>query len=159
MKNKRNYNNHMKNKRNYNNLFDSICMTILYFICIAIYFVVLWFGVIHSNEGTNPIALLMISTVFFGSMIAITTFFIIKHCYAYWIFSDDSIICKKLFAKRVEIKLAEIKKVEKKTVPALVLGIYKSDAYVIYSNDNKIQILIGERKKYPELDHALSEFM
>lgn len=149
----------MRYKRNYNNLFDSICMTILYFICIAIYFVVLWFGVINSNEGTNPTALLIISTIFFGSMITITTFLIIKYCYEYWFFLDDTIISKKLFSKRTEIRLAEIEKVEKKIVPALVLGTYKSDAYIIFANGRKILILIGGRKKYPELDYELTKFI
>ena len=35
----------MRNKKNYNNLFDSICMTILFFVCLVFYLVILWFGV------------------------------------------------------------------------------------------------------------------
>ena len=149
----------MRNKRNYNNLFDSICMTILFFVCLMFYFVILWFGVINSKEGTNPAALLIISSMVFGVMITITTFLIIKCCYEYWIILDDSIICQKLFSKRREIKLAEIKRVEKKMVPALILGTYKSEAYIVYSTDRKIMILISERKKYPELDYALTKFI
>ena len=61
----------MRNKKIYNNLFDSICMTILFFVCLVFYLVVLWFGVINSNEGTDPIASLIISSVFFGVMITI----------------------------------------------------------------------------------------
>lgn len=149
----------MRNKRNYNNLFDSICMTILFFVCLAFYLTIIWFGVIHSNEGTNPIALLIISTIVFGIMITITIFLIIKYCYGYWILLDDSIICKKLFSKRRKMKLVEIKKVEKKTISAFVLGIYKSEAYIIYSSDKKIVILIGKRKKYFELDNVLTKFI
>ena len=149
----------MRNKRNYNNLFDSICMTILFFVCLAFYLTIIWFGVIHSNEGTNPIALLIISTIVFGIMITITIFLIIKYCYGYWILLDDSIICKKLFSKRRKMKLIEIKKVEKKTISAFVLGIYKSKAYIIYSSDKKIVILIGKRKKYFELDNVLTKFI
>lgn len=149
----------MRNKRNYNNLFDSICMTILFFVCLAFYLTTIWFGVIHSNEGTNPIALLIISTIVFGIMITITIFLIIKYCYGYWILLDDSIICKKLFSKRRKMKLVEIKKVEKKTISAFILGIYKSEAYIIYSSDKKIVILIGKRKKYFELDNALTKFI
>lgn len=149
----------MRNKRNYNNLFDSICMTILFFVCLAFYLTIIWFGVIHSNEGTNPIALLIISTIVFGIMITITIFLIIKYCYGYWILLDDSIICKKLFSKRRKMKLIEIKKVEKKTISAFVLGIYKSEAYIIYSSDKKIVILIGKRKKYFELDNVLTKFI
>ena len=149
----------MRNKRNYNNLFDSICMTILFFVCLAFYLTIIWFGVIHSNEGTNPIALLIISTIVFGIMITITIFLIIKYCYGYWILLDDSIICKKLFSKRRKMKLVEIKKVEKKTISAFVLGIYKSEAYIIYSSDKKIVILIGKRKKYFELENVLTKFI
>lgn len=149
----------MRYKRNYNNLFDSICMTIFFFICIVFYFVVLWFGVINSNEGTNPTVLLIISTILFGGMVTITTFLIIKYCYEYWFFLDDTIFSKKLFLRRIEIKLAEIEKVEKKIVPALVLGNYKSDAYIIYANGRKILILIGGRKKYPELEYKLTKFI
>ena len=149
----------MRNKRNYNNLFDSICMTILFFVCLAFYLTIIWFGVIHSNEGTNPIASLIISTIVFGIMITITIFLIIKYCYGYWILLDDSIICKKLFSKRRKMKLAEIKKVEKKTISAFVLGTYKSEAYIIYSSDKKIVILIGKRKKYFELDNVLTKFI
>ena len=149
----------MRNKRNYNNLFDSICMTILFFVCLAFYLTIIWFGVIHSNEGTNPIALLIISTIVFGIMITITIFLIIKYCYGYWILLDDSIICKKLFSKRRKMKLVEIKKVEKKTISAFVLGTYKSEVYIIYSSYKKIVILIGKRKKYFELENVLTKFI
>lgn len=135
----------MRNKKYYNNLFDSICMTILLFVCLVFYLFVLWFGVINPNEGTNPIASLIISTMVFGMMITITIFLIIKFCYGYWILLDNSIIYKKLFSMRRQIKLAEINKVELKTIPALILGIYKSKAYIIHSNDTKIVILIGEK--------------
>ncbi len=149
----------MRNKKNYNNLFDSICMTILFFVCLVFYLVILWFGVINSNEGTNPIASLIISTVVFGVMITITTFLIIKFCYGYWILLDDSIIYKKLFSKRKQIKLAEINKVELKTIPALILGTYKSKAYIIHSNDKKIVILLKDGKRYSELSSELTKFI
>lgn len=149
----------MRNKRNYNNLFDSICMTILFFVCLVFYLVILWFGVIHSNEDTNLIALLIISTIVFSAMITVTTFLIIEFCYGYWILLDDSIIYKKLFSNRRKIKLSEIEKVEKKIVFALVLGVYKSEAYIIYSSNRKIVILIGKSKKYSELDYKLAKFI
>ena len=134
-------------------------MTILFFVCLAFYLVILWFGVINSNEGTNPIAVLIISTIVFGVMITSTIFLIVKYCYEYWILLDDSIIYKKLFSKRIKMKLTEIKKVEKKIVPAFVLGVYKSEAYIIHSSCIKIVILIGEKKKYSELDYELAKFI
>ena len=57
------------------------------------------------------------------------------------------------------MKLVEIKKVEKKTISAFVLGTYKSEAYIIYSSDKKIVILIGKRKKYFELENVLTKFI
>lgn len=149
----------MRNKKNYNNLFDSICMTILFFVCLVFYLVILWFSVINSNEGTDPLVSLVISTAVFGVMITTTTFLIIKFCYGYWVLLDDSIIYKKLFSKRRKIKLAEINKVEQKTIPALILGIYKSEAYIIHSNDIKIVILIKDGKKYSELNSELTKFI
>ena len=134
-------------------------MTILFFVCLAFYLVILWFGVINSNEGTNPIAVLIISTIVFGVMITSTIFLIVKYCYEYWILLDDSIIYKKLFSKRIKMNLTEIKKVEKKIVPAFVLGVYKSEAYIIHSSCRKIVILIGEKKKYSELDYELAKFI
>lgn len=149
----------MRNKKNYNNLFDSICMTILFFVCLVFYLVILWFSVINSNEGTDPLVSLVISTAVFGVMITITAFLIIKFCYGYWVLLDDSIIYKKLFSKRRKIKLAEINKVEQKTIPALILGIYKSEAYIIHSNNIKIVILIKDGKKYSELSSELAKFI
>ena len=146
-------------QKNYNNLFDSICMTILFFVCLVFYLVILWFSVINSNEGTDPLVSLVISTAVFGVMITITTFLIIKFCYGYWVLLDDSIIYKKLFSKRRKIKLAEINKVEQKTIPALILGVYKSEAYIIHSNDIKIVILIKDGKKYSELSSELAKFI
>lgn len=149
----------MRNKKIYNNLFDSICVTILFFVFLVFYLAVLWFGVINSNEGTDPISSLIISSVFFGVMITITIFLIIKFCYGYWVLLDETLIYKKIFCKRRQIKLAEINKVEQKTIPALILGTYKSEAYLIYSNDIKIVILLKQGKKYSELDYALTKFI
>ena len=44
-------------------------------------------------------------------------------------------------------------------VPAFVLGVYKSEAYIIHSSCRKIVILIGEKKKYSELDYELAKFI
>jgi len=44
-------------------------------------------------------------------------------------------------------------------VPAIVLGLYKSEAYIVYSDIDKITILISGRKKYYELDSKLAKFI
>ena len=65
---------------------------------------------------------------------------------------------KKIFRKKVAIKLSEIDKVEKKIVPAIVLGVYKSEAYIIYSKNKRISILTNGRRKFSDLDSELSKF-
>lgn len=149
----------MKNKKHFNNLFDSICMTLLLIGFFIFHLLMVWFGVVNRKEGTDPFATMIISTVLFGFFEVVVITFIFKYCYEYWILLDDSITSKKLFSKKVVVKFAEIEKVEKKTVSALILGVYKSEAYVIYSKINKIVILISERKKYNELDIQLNKFI
>ena len=150
----------MKNKRHYNNLFDSIQVTLLLLVCFACYLLLLWFGVINHKEGTSPVLTLIIGTILFGSMIIAITVIIVKNCYEYWFLSADSIVSKKMFARRVIIKLADIERVEKKKISAFVLGLYSSEAYLIYSKNSIIVILTDDkRKRYPELRSILSDFI
>ena len=147
----------MKNKKNYNNLFDSICMTLFLILIIALYSLAIWFGVINHNEGTDPIAALIAFSLFFGIISITTIIFIVLYCYEYWVLTDNRIFSKKMFRKKVEITLEELEKVEKKMVPALILGIYKSDAYIIYSNCKKIVILKNKRNNLFDLEYELSK--
>ncbi|GEM_PF-5108889 len=149
----------MKNKKVFNNLFDSICITVLLFICLTFYLIIIWFGVINCKEGTNPTVTFVISTLVFVIMMVIIIILLINGCFGYWILSKDSIFSKRLFRKKIEIKFTEIKKVEKRIVPAIVLGLYKSEAYIVYSDIDKITILISGRKKYYELDSKLAKFI
>lgn len=149
----------MRNKKVYNNIFDSICITVLFAVCLASYFMIILFGVINHTAGTNPFALMIFSTLFFGAMITIIAVLIIKECYGYWFLSENEICGKKLFRKKVSIKINEIERVEKKIVPALVLGTYKSEAYIIHSKDKKIVVLIDEKRKFSDLDFELVKFI
>ena len=137
-------------------------MTITLFSFLAFYFLVMYFDVL-DKEGTDLINLFILCTLVFGSFIIMIIVLIIKYCYEYWILLDDSLVSKKLFSKRKEIKLSEINKVEKKIVPAIVFEIYKSEAYVIYSKNIKIVILINDqfnkRKSYQELGSLLSKYI
>ena len=146
----------MRNKRKFNNLLDSIFATIWLVIEAMMYTLLLWVGKIQ-HKG---VITFLILTAVFGVPTIIIAFMIVKYCYEYWILSDDSIISKKLFAKRKTIKLTEIVRVEKKIVDALIFDDFKSEAYVIYSDKHTITILLNERrKKYPELDCELAEFL
>ncbi len=148
----------MKDKKVFNNLFDSVCVTLLLFACLAFYLIIIWFGVLNVKEDANTVATMIIATLFFGVMSTITTVLIIIGCYEYWFLSDEYIYSKKIFRKKVAIKLSEIDKVEKKIVPAIVLGVYKSEAYIIYSKNKRISILTNGRRKFSDLDSELSKF-
>ncbi len=80
----------MRNKK-INSLFELICMTLLFFVCLAFYLVIICFGVINSKKGISSIALLIISTIIFCFMIVVTLILIIKCCCKYWILLDDLI--------------------------------------------------------------------
>ena len=103
-------------------MFDSICITLLLVVCLAFYLVMIWFGVINPKEGTNPMATMFFATLVFGLMTSITVILIIKGCYEYWFLSEDAISSKRIFRKKVVIKLKEIKKVEKRLYQHLFWG-------------------------------------
>ena len=146
----------MRNKRKFNNLLDSIFVTIWLVVEAMMYTLLLWVGKIQHKD----VITFLILTAVFGVPTIIIAFMIVKYCYEYWILSDDSISSKKMFAKRKTIKLTEIVRVEKKIVDALIFDVFKSEAYVIYSDKHTITILLNERrKKYPELDCELAEFL
>ena len=149
----------MRNKKNFNNLFDSLCVTLLFIACLSAYVLMIWFGVVNPKEGTNPLTTLLVSTLIWVPMMAVIGILIVKGCYEYWVLLDDSIYSKKIFSRKVIIKCSEIEKVEKKIVPALILGTYKSESYTIYSKNKKIVILIDERKKSTDLDYVLTKYM
>lgn len=100
----------MRNKRKFNNLLDSIFATIWLVVEAMMYTLLLWVGKIQHKS----VITFLILTAVFGVPTIIIAFMIVKYGYEYWILSDDSIISKKLFAKRKTIKLTEIVRVEKK---------------------------------------------
>jgi len=115
----------------------------------------IYFGVLHPREGTNPIATLIVGTAIFGLISIILLIIIFKNCFEFWFLNDKIIYSKKLFQKRKIIYLNQIEKVEKKKIQAWVLGNYFSEAYIIYSAKNKIIVLINNRKRYHDLEKEL----
>lgn len=134
-------------------------MTVLFFCCLVILVFIIWFGVLHPSEGTDPIKILFVLGGMFGGAAIVTAVLIITSFYTYWVFQDDSIVFKKLFSKRKEIKLTEITKVEKTTTPSPLYVVYSVETYVIYSSDKKIAIMIREEKDYLELISVLNKFI
>ena len=104
----------MQNKKNYNNLPESIVMTIFLIIVTCFYLIMMYFGVLHPREGTNPIATLVIGTVIFGGISVLSVIIIIIWCYEYWYIDGKSISSKKIFRKKKEILINQIERVEKK---------------------------------------------
>ena len=148
----------MKNKKNFNNLYDSVLETLLLVICLACYLISIYGGVLQ-NEIKNKIIMFIFGSIFFGVPVIIISIWIINYCYEYWFLDDEEIHSKRLFRRKVSIKLSEIEVVEKKEVVAIILGSYKSNAYIIHSDDKKITVLIREKKQYYDLENALSMFL
>lgn len=149
----------MRYKKHYNNLFDSIVVTFLLLVGIIFYSFVIWYGVLFPKDGTDPHFTFIVSTIFFG-IINITCIIIIFFCcYEYWILSDCAISSKKNFRRKVIINLNEIEAVEKKVISAFVMGLYKSEAYIICSRNKKIVILINEVKRFTELEDYLAPYI
>ena len=148
----------MRNKKTYNNLFDGIMTTLAFLLTLSLYLFLSIVPVLHPN-GQNLFYLHLANNILCGGGTILLGFCIIKYCYAYWILTDDSIIFKNLYSKRKEIKIAEIEKVEKKTVSEHCVGFYPEEAYFIYSHTTTIMIIIGNKKSYPELDKVLEKFI
>jgi len=149
----------MRNKKNYNNLFDSIMTVIIFIFCISFYIMMIYFGVLHPNETTNPIVLFIIGTTLFVPIIIILLIITFKYCFEFWFLDNKIIYSKKLLQKRKIIYLDQIEKVDKTKINAWVLGNYSSEAYIIYSTKTKIIILIDSKKKYQDLDDVLKNYI
>ena len=149
----------MRNKKIYNNLFDSIVMTIVSLITIGFYLLMMYFGVLHPREGTNPFATFIGGTIIFGGLSVLSLIIVFIYCYEYWYLDDKSISSKKLFRKKKVILISQIEKVEKKVVDALIFSTYKSDAYIIYSSETKITILINNQKNHQDLNDILKKHL
>lgn len=135
----------MSNKKYYNNLFESISCILLLIVLVVFYTVTIYFGVINSGTTSKPINTFVISTIVFGTMILAIIFLIVKGCFSYWYVKEEKIFSKKIFNKVQMIHIEEIKHIERKVVPYLIFGIYKSDAYIIKDTEEKIMVLINKK--------------
>ena len=149
----------MKNKKNFNNIFDSICLTLLLVFSIIIYCIIVWLGLAHLKESINKAIFIILCALFFGAMLIINIILIINGCYEYWVLTEDCIYNKKLFRKRIKIIIDEIDKVERVVVPAIILGLYKSNAYVVYSKGYKITILIKTGEVFTILYNKIEKYI
>lgn len=149
----------MKYQKNFINLFTSIAISLLFVASIAGYVLMVHFGFLHPRAGTNPILTLIIGTLLFVFIIIGLFFAILFCCYEYWYFDNDVIYSKKLFRKKVVIKMNEIEKVEIKIKQVLMwTWIDNVDTYIIYSQNKKIEIPINNDCLI-ELEYALRKFI
>ena len=132
--------------KKFNNLFDSIVISVFEIVLIVIALMT-FVGINAGYTATNRQISNIVCIIMFGSMILTVFLIIILKCYEYWIVYDNEIQSKKLFKKKIRINKSEIKRIEKKQVPALILGMNQSEAYVIYSDSAKITILINKRNE------------
>lgn len=139
----------MKHKKIYNNLYESVLVCVLLGILLACYLITLCFGVFSPNENTNPRLLFVVSTCFFGFMIFVLSLVVIRGCFSYWLLTEDSIVGKRLFRKKVEIKLKDVEKVERKRIRSLFGGF--DDAYIFCSKEANVIIPLFYLQKKPEL--------
>lgn len=132
------------NKKHFNNLFDSIEVTFLTLFFIASYLLVLIFGGI-KNENTNHLAVYICSSAVFIPCIIGCLIIIFLGCFETWRINNGCVYSKKLFRKTVQINYDDITSVTEEVVPAIILGVYKTDAIVIKSSNKKIIIYLTKK--------------
>ena len=100
-------------------------------------------NVVTSN---NKMATIILSILVLPplTILAILTAF---YCFDYYVISPNEIIYKKLLRKKIVISKQEVCSIEKSTVFAMIPSIYRSEAYVISNQKNKIPIFVDEKKE------------
>ena len=121
--------------KRFNNLLTSVTLSVA--LAVSIAFAIMTFVWL---EVPNMIAGYIAFSVLFAAIILSFVIVIIFRCYSYCVFTDEDICLKKLFRKRVTMKVAEIEKIEIRSSPRLGFDCY--DAYVVYSATTKISINI-----------------
>ena len=136
-----------KYKKQYNNLMDSIVITI--FLVVAIIMLVLPISLAitgNVKEGTNIKAVIIAAPAIFGTISLILLYWIIRHCYGYYVICENRIIYRNIYSKKT-IMFCDIKKIEIKEGNALILGTYKTEMLCIYGEKTVIKIFINDKNK------------
>lgn len=136
-----------KYKKQYNNLMDSIVITS--FLVVAIIMLVLPISLAitgNVKEGTNIKAVIIAAPTIFGTISLILLYWIIRHCYGYYVIYEDRIIYRNIYSKKT-IMFCDIKKIEIKEESALILGTYKTEMLCIYDEKTVIKIFINDKNK------------
>lgn len=140
----------MKYKRFYNNLFDSILLLIINISLIFDYILVLIFG-IFSKKNDYFVISLVITSIVFSVLILLSLLLIIYGCFEKISFDDKKIYSKKPFRRTIIIEYNEILELHEEQIPAVILGLYKTNALIIKSKDKSICIYLDKNKTKEEI--------
>lgn len=132
------------NKINFNNLFDSIIILLLELCFISAYSLVMVFGVI-KNDGTNKTAICIVYSAIFIPSIILLFIMLLTGCFEWWKIADDYVETKKVLKKRTQIKVAEIISINEEVIPALILGVYKTNAAIIKTPTKRVAIYLNKK--------------
>ena len=130
--------------KKFNNLFDSIIVLLgeLYFI--SGYSIMLVYGVI-KNEAGNKILTCIVGSVIFIPVIIIIFIGLLKGCFEWWEINNEYVESKKVFHKKIQIRLEEIISITEEVVPAIIFETYRTNAAIIKSRTKKIVIYLNEK--------------
>ena len=135
----------MKYRSFYNNLFDSIVLLFTTIFFIVGYTLVLIFGILNKSNEYFIISLI-VTTALFGIPITLLFLFIICGCFEKISFDEKNIYSKKPFRKTISISFDEIIEFSEKQIPAVVLGVYKTNALIIKSENKSISVYLDKNK-------------
>ena len=135
----------MKTRR-YNNLFDSIVLTGVFLTIFLFYCFCLCVITINENiDESKRVSCKVIFSILFLPGDLIVGWLILNQCYGFVEFGRNEIVYKTLLKKKI-VKTGDIVCIYKKNIEAMILGIYKSDAYIICDRNNEIIILTNPKK-------------
>lgn len=135
----------MKYRSFYNNLFDSILLLLATFALLAGYALVLIFGIFNKTNDYFIVSLI-VTTMVFGILITMSLSLIICGCFEKISFDEKNIYSKKPFRKTIKIPFDEILEFSEKQIPAVILGVYKTNALVIKSVNKSISVYLDKNK-------------
>lgn len=132
------------NKKIFNNLFDSILILLLELFFISAYSLIIVFGVI-KNDGTNKTTVCIVFSAIFIPIIILLFIMLLTGCFEWWKIADDYVETKKILKKRTQIKVADIISINEEVVPALILGVYNTNAVIIKAPTKRVVIYLNKK--------------
>ena len=122
-------------------------MLLLLLLLLVIYLLILYFGFIKKIDffSINLLLGFIICSIFFLALFIPAIVLLICGCFETWDINNSCVYSKKLFKKTIIIKFNEIVSIKEEIVPALILGLYETNAIVIESSSSKIIIYLNKK--------------